>query len=54
MPEMDGFELLESIKKEHSHLPIVMITAYEDENTISKIKHLGGHKLIPKPVDFDV
>ena len=54
MPEMDGFELLEKIKAKYKSLEVVMISAYDDIDTVHKVKGLGANCLIPKPVDFDL
>lgn len=56
MPGMNGFELLEKIKKEYLKPPpvVMMITAYGDTENYNKAKELGADDFLTKPVDFAV
>lgn len=52
MPEMDGFELVEKIMKEHP-LPILVIShaiQASDSDTVFKLMELGAIDIIPKPI----
>ena len=49
MPVMDGFQLIEEIKKIHSDIPIIVISGYIDNETVRKIKNLGANEYIEKP-----
>ena len=51
MPVMDGFELLERLRKEPSfaRVPIVMLTAMGSEKDITRGFHLGANDYILKP-----
>lgn len=53
MPEMDGFELCEEIRKMSACLdiPIVVISTHHDSNYIIKALRHGADDFIPKPVD---
>jgi twitching motility two-component system response regulator PilH len=53
MPEMDGFELCEEIRKMSGCLdiPIVVISTHHDSNYIIKALRHGADDFIPKPVD---
>jgi PAS domain S-box-containing protein len=53
MPEMDGFEVCEIIrKKEHfSNLPVLFLTAQTDKDSIAKGFGLGAQDYITKPFD---
>lgn len=53
MPEMDGFELIEAMKKNSvfSHIPIIVITASEDRESEIKALQLGAVDVITKPYD---
>lgn len=53
MPEMDGFELCEEIRKtpEWTDIPIVVISTHYDSNYIVKALRQGADDYIPKPVE---
>jgi two-component system chemotaxis sensor kinase CheA len=54
MPEMDGFELLESIRadQQHSSLPVVMVTTLGDEHSRRRGAEAGADAYIVKQ-EFD-
>ncbi len=49
MPKMDGFQLIEEIRKLSKDIPIIVISGYIDNETIRRIKHLGANEYIEKP-----
>lgn len=53
MPEMDGFELCEEIRKssDWADMPIVVISTHYDSNYIVKALRHGADDYIPKPID---
>jgi CheY-like chemotaxis protein len=53
MPGMDGLTLLERIKQRFPDLPVVMVTAYGDDERHRRAKQLGASEFLTKPVDFD-
>ena len=53
MPGMDGLELLGEIKQRRPDLPVMMVTAYADDERRRRAAELGAVKFITKPVDFD-
>jgi CheY-like chemotaxis protein len=53
MPGMDGLELLGEIKQRRPDLPVMMVTAYGDEERRHRARQLGACEFITKPVDFD-
>lgn len=53
MPEMDGFELLSSIKTHYPHIPVIVISAYESTMYKEKAKNLGAISYFTKPLDID-
>jgi CheY-like chemotaxis protein len=53
MPGMDGLELLGEIKQRRPDLPVMMVTAYGDDERRRKARELGALEFITKPVDFD-
>jgi CheY-like chemotaxis protein len=53
MPGMDGLQLLGEIKKSRPHLPVMMVTAYGDDDRRRRASELGAVDFITKPVEFD-
>jgi CheY-like chemotaxis protein len=53
MPGMDGLQLLGEIKQRHPDLPVMMVTAYGDNERRRRAEELGAIEFITKPVDFD-
>jgi CheY-like chemotaxis protein len=53
MPGMDGLELLAEIKQRFPNLPVMMVTAYGDEERRRLAAEYGAAEFITKPVDFD-
>lgn len=50
LPGENGIALLESVKKEHPGLPVVIITAFGDWDTYARALEKGASKFINKPV----
>jgi CheY-like chemotaxis protein len=53
MPGMDGLELLGEIKQRRPDLPVVMVTAYGDDERRRRANELGAFEFLTKPVDFN-
>lgn len=53
MPGMDGLTLLREIKRYRPDLPVLMVTAYGDEERMRTAERLGAAAFLAKPVDFD-
>jgi CheY-like chemotaxis protein len=53
MPGMDGLALLREIKQRRPDLPVMMVTAYGDDERRRRASELGAVEFITKPVDFD-
>ena len=53
MPVMDGQELLREIKTRRPDLPVMMVTAYGDDERRRLASEYGAAEFITKPVDFD-
>jgi CheY-like chemotaxis protein len=53
MPGMDGLALLREIKRRRPDLPVMMVTAYGDDERRRLAGELGAIEFITKPVDFD-
>jgi CheY-like chemotaxis protein len=54
MPGMDGLSLLRQVKERHAHLPVIMVTAYGDDERRRKAAEFGAREFVTKPVDFDL
>ncbi|MEA2083966.1 MAG: sigma-54 dependent transcriptional regulator [Thermodesulfobacteriota bacterium] len=54
MPEMDGIELLNRLKKQHPDLPVVIITGYAAVDTAVKAMKQGAFDYIIKPFPLEV
>ncbi|HET8541008.1 MAG TPA: response regulator [Anaeromyxobacter sp.] len=52
MPEMDGFELLALMTKEHPGVPAMIMTAYATPAIKSRVEALGAFRIQEKPIDF--
>jgi CheY-like chemotaxis protein len=52
MPGMDGLSLLGSIKARCPEVPVVMVSAYGDEERRKRADELGAADFLTKPVDF--
>jgi DNA-binding NtrC family response regulator len=53
MPGMDGLEALAIIKKQHSHVPIIMVTAFADSASAMQAMKAGAFDYVCKPFDND-
>jgi CheY-like chemotaxis protein len=53
MPGMDGLKLLGMIRERFPNLPVMMVTAYGDEDRRRRARELGAAGFLIKPVDFD-
>jgi DNA-binding NtrC family response regulator len=53
MPDVDGLELLELIKKEHPHQTVVMMTGYGTVDTAVEAMRNGAHDFVTKPFDHE-
>ena len=56
MPRMDGFELCSKIKKDLaiSHIPVILLTAKTDDESMLLGYKTGADAYLPKPFDLDV
>ncbi len=56
MPGMNGFDLLKLLRATQSanELPVIMVTAVNDSDSVVEALNLGANDFITKPVDFPV
>jgi CheY-like chemotaxis protein len=53
MPGMDGLTLLHEVKRRFPNLPVMMVTAYGDDERRRRAADYGAAEFITKPVDFE-
>ncbi|MDR1168353.1 MAG: response regulator transcription factor [Heliobacteriaceae bacterium] len=49
MPNMNGWETLKAIRKTNKHLPVIMVTALNDEHKMAACLRTGADDYIVKP-----
>jgi CheY-like chemotaxis protein len=54
MPGMDGLTLLGEVKKRWPSIPVMMVTAYGDDERRRRATEFGATEFLSKPVDFDL
>jgi len=56
MPDMNGMSVLETVRKTRSPttLPIIMVSAQNESESIAKAINIGANDYIIKPIDFQV
>jgi DNA-binding NtrC family response regulator len=52
MPVMDGFELIERMQKNLPAMPVVVMTAFNDDAAGQRLMKMGITQIIDKPADF--
>jgi DNA-binding NtrC family response regulator len=52
MPGMNGLDLLPIVKARRPDLPVFMISAYGDADTVNTARERGANEFLAKPVDF--
>mgnify|MGYP001589177667 FL=1 len=53
MPNMDGLDMVIAIKKNHSGIPIVLMTGYAVEDRVQKALKLKATTCLKKPFDIE-
>jgi len=51
MPEMDGINAINIIRKEHEEVKIVVLTMYDDQEMITKMMEMGANAYLTKTTD---
>jgi DNA-binding NarL/FixJ family response regulator len=54
IPGINGFELIEQIRKRDQPISIIVITMYDDPSMIKKVQNLGANAYLLKDVSNDV
>ncbi len=51
MPDMDGFEVLARVQKDHPELPVIVISGHGDIQTAVQAVKAGAYDFLEKPLD---
>jgi len=51
MPEVDGINAINMIRKEHEAVKIVVLTMYDDQEMITKMMEMGANAYLTKTTD---
>ena len=54
MPQIDGFELCARLKKRDIKIPVIAVSAIDDDLTRQRVQDMGVHFYLRKPVDEQV
>jgi CheY-like chemotaxis protein len=52
MPDMDGFELLTFLRRNHAAVPVILMTALGNAETSARLATAGSFECLPKPFDL--
>ncbi len=52
MPEMDGFQLLAYMSRNHPGIPVIVMSAYCTPEIKSRIEGISASKILEKPLDY--
>lgn len=53
MPEIDGINAIEMLRKEYDDLKIIVLTMYDDQQMISRMMEMGANAYLTKTTDPD-
>src|SRR5947209_5833151 len=53
MPETDGIKALQLIRKEYEELKIIILSMYDDKETITRMMEFGANAFLSKTTDAD-
>lgn len=54
MPEMDGLQLLEAVRREYKEIRVILLTAFGTVESAVKAIKFGAVDFLLKPIDFDM
>lgn len=52
MPKLDGFETLSMLRKDNKTLPVIVVTAFTDDESHVRALSLGASDVMTKPYDI--
>jgi len=53
LPDINGIEVLEGIRRIHPQLPVILVSAYGDVSSAVRAVKLGAYDFLEKPLDAD-
>ena len=53
LPGLDGLSCLRTFRQQYSAMPVVILSAYDDANTVSKAMKFGAAAFVPKTCSSD-
>jgi DNA-binding NarL/FixJ family response regulator len=53
LPGVDGLSCLRTFRQQYSAMPVVILSAYDDPNTVNKAMRLGAAAFVPKAYSGD-
>jgi two-component system, NtrC family, response regulator AtoC len=53
MPEMNGIELIENVRKRRMTIPVIIMTAHSSVQTAVEAMRLGAYHYLQKPVNLE-
>lgn len=53
LPEVSGYDVLQYIKSQNHHMPVILLTAKDDTNDVVTGFDLGADDYVTKPFNFD-
>src|SRR5688572_3351184 len=53
MPEIDGINAIEMLRKEYDDIKIIVLTMYDDQQMISRMMEMGANAYLTKTTDPD-
>jgi DNA-binding NtrC family response regulator len=51
MPQLNGIELIQKIRKLHPQIPILVVSGNLTDEIINELQHQNIKKILPKPID---
>ena len=54
MPGLNGFEVLEILKKEHKYIEVIILTAHGSIEAAFETSKIGAFGFLTKPYNFDI
>ena len=52
MPGLNGYEVLQKVKRRHPELFIIVVTGIDVPNMEEMLEHSGAHAILRKPIDL--
>ncbi|MDS1030363.1 response regulator [Bacillota bacterium LX-D] len=53
MPDMNGLQVLQQMNSSGENIPVIMMTAFDEQNLIEQAEELGAKGFLAKPFDIN-